>query len=29
MVHKKNMELLDVSGVADKAALRGAEEKKI
>lgn len=29
MVHKKNMELLDVSGVADKAVLRGAEEKKI
>lgn len=29
MLHKKNTELLDVSGAADKAGLRGAEEKKI
>lgn len=29
MVHKKHMELLDVSGAAGEAGLREAEEKRI
>lgn len=29
IVHKKHMELLDVSGAAGEAGLRGAEEKRI